>query len=173
MIQEYSVGRFTLLPFRQLLRNGSAVAIRRKELDLLSVLAVAEGMLVTKDELMTAIWPGAIVEDNALQVHIASLRKLLDSDADLLSTVHGLGYRLPATRLAATRDQAVRTLSVADQATLRLSELMRSGDEIVSLLASQALINLLNTNRYNSSNKSFRIRRTLNSIRHYPLQRSG
>jgi DNA-binding winged helix-turn-helix (wHTH) protein len=166
MIQEYSIGRFTLLPHRQLFCGGSAVAIRRKVLDLLSVLAMAEGMLVTKEELMTAIWPGAIVEDNALQVHIASLRKLLDSDADLLSTVHGLGYRLPATRLATKRDQAVRTLSVADQATLRLSELMRSGDEIVSLLASQALTNLLNTNRHNSSNKSFRIRRTLNSIKH-------
>jgi DNA-binding winged helix-turn-helix (wHTH) protein len=166
MIQEYSIGRFTLLPNRQLLCGGSAVAIRRKELDLLSVLARAEGMLVTKEELMTAIWPGAIVEDNALQVHIASLRKLLDSDADLLSTVHGLGYRLPAIRLATKRDQPVRTLSVADQATLRLSELMRSGDEIVSLLASQALISLLNTNRHSSSNKTFRIRRTLNGLKH-------
>jgi len=166
MIQEYSIGRFTLLPNRQLLCGGSAVAIRRKELDLLSVLARAEGMLVTKEELMTAIWPGAIVEDNALQVHIASLRKLLDSDADLLSTVHGLGYRLPATRLATKRDQPVRTLSVADQATLRLSELMRSGDEIVSLLASQALISLLNANRHSSSNKTFRIRRTLNGLKH-------
>ena len=170
MIQEYSVGRFTLLPFRQLLRNGSAVAIRRKELDLLSVLAMAEGMLVTKEELMTAIWPGAIVEDNALQVHIVSLRKLLDLDADLLRTVHGLGYRLPATRLAAKRDQTVKTLSVADQATLRLSELMRSGDEIVSLLASQALIGLLNTNRRDSNNRNFRMRRTWNSIKHQAIR---
>jgi len=166
MIQEYSIGRFTLLPYRQLLCGGSAVAIRRKALDLLSVLAMAEGMLVTKEELMTAIWPGVIVEDNALQVHIASLRKLLDSDADLLSTVHGLGYRLPATRLATKRDQGVKTLSVADQATFSLSELMRFGDEIVSLLASQALINFLTTNRHSSSNKTFRIRRTLNSIKH-------
>ena len=170
MNQEYSIGRFNLMPYRQLSCGGSAVAIRRKELDLLSVLAMAEGMLVTKEELMTAIWPGAIVGDNALQVHIASLRKLLDSDAVLLSTVHGLGYRLPATRLAAKRDQAIRTLSVADQATLRLSELMQSDDEIISLLASQALISLLNTNRRDSNNRQFRMRQTRNSIKHQAIR---
>ena len=166
MIQEYSIGRFTLLPYRQLLCGGSAVAIRRKELDLLSVLAMAEGMLVTKEELMTALWPGAVVEDNALQVHVASLRKLLDSDAELLRTVHGLGYRLPATRLAAQPGRAVSMVSVGDQAALRLAELMRSGDEIVSLLASQALISLLNRNSRSSNNKSFRMRGIWNSIKH-------
>jgi DNA-binding winged helix-turn-helix (wHTH) protein len=140
MIQEYSIGRFILQPFRQLLCDGMPVAIRRKELDLISVLAMAEGMLVTKEELMAAIWPGAIVEDNALQVHIASLRKLLQPDAGLLSTVHGLGYRLPATRSAVKHDQAIRMQSVADQATLRLAELMQSGDEIVALLATQVLL---------------------------------
>jgi DNA-binding winged helix-turn-helix (wHTH) protein len=89
-----------LQPFRQLLEGGIPVSIRRKVLDLLSVLARAEGDLVTKDELMAAVWPSAVVEDNALQVHIASLRKLLCSNSDLLTTVHGLGYRLAATPIA-------------------------------------------------------------------------
>ena len=91
------MGRFTLQPFRQLLDGGVPVAIGRKALDLLSVLAKAEGALVTKDELMAAVWSKAIVEDNAIQVHIAALRKALGKDAELLSTVHGLGYRLVAT----------------------------------------------------------------------------
>ncbi len=94
---DYRIGRFTLKPFRQLLDDGVAVAIGRKALDLLSVLAKAEGALVTKDELMAAVWPKAIVEDNAIQVHIAALRKALGQDAELLSTVHGLGYRLAVT----------------------------------------------------------------------------
>jgi DNA-binding winged helix-turn-helix (wHTH) protein/TolB-like protein len=93
---DYRVGRFTLKPFRQLLDGGVAVPIGRKALDLLSVLAKAEGALVTKDELMAAVWPKAIVEDNAIQVHIVALRKALGQDAELLSTVHGLGYRLAA-----------------------------------------------------------------------------
>jgi DNA-binding winged helix-turn-helix (wHTH) protein/TolB-like protein len=94
---EYHVGRFTLRPHRQLLRDGAPVPIGRKALDLLSVLAEAEGALVTKDELMAAVWPNAIVEDNAIQVHVAALRKVLGKDAELLSTAHGLGYRLAVT----------------------------------------------------------------------------
>jgi DNA-binding winged helix-turn-helix (wHTH) protein/TolB-like protein len=93
---EYRVGRFTLKPFRQLLEDGQPVAIGRKPLELLSVLAKADGALVTKDELMAAVWPKTIVEDNAIQVHIAALRKVLGTDAELLATVHGLGYRLAA-----------------------------------------------------------------------------
>ena len=105
--QEYKVGRFTLTLFRQLLDGGVPVAIGRKPLELLSVLAKAEGALVTKDELMSAVWPNAIVEDNAIQVHIAALRKALGPDAELLSTVHGLGYRLAATRLASAPEAAI------------------------------------------------------------------
>ena len=98
---EYRVGRFTLRPFRQLLDAGLPVPVGRKALELLSVLARAEGALVTKDELMAAVWPKAIVEDNAIQVHITALRKVLGPDAELLSTVHGLGYRLAAPFLTA------------------------------------------------------------------------
>ena len=95
------MGRFVLQPFRQLLDGRIPVSIRRKALALLSVLAKAEGALVTKDELMAAVWHNGVVEDNALQVQIASLRKLLHADAGLLTTVHGFGYRLAAGPVAA------------------------------------------------------------------------
>ena len=106
---DYRVGRFTLKPFRQLLDGGVAVPIGRKALDLLSVLAKAEGALVTKNELMAAVWPKVIVEDNAIQVHIAALRKALGEDAELLSTVHGLGYRLAATADPSSTDPKCET----------------------------------------------------------------
>jgi DNA-binding winged helix-turn-helix (wHTH) protein/TolB-like protein len=95
--KEYAVGRFTLQPFRQLLDSGSPVAIKPKALAILSVLAGAEGALVTKDQLMETVWPNITVEDNAIQAHVAILRKILGTDAELLSTVHGLGYRLAPT----------------------------------------------------------------------------
>ena len=91
---EYRIGRFTLKPSRQLLDGDTPVSIGRKALEILSVLARAEGALVTKTELMAAVWPKTIVEDNVIQVHIAALRKILGTDAELLSTVHGLGYRV-------------------------------------------------------------------------------
>ena len=95
---EYKVGRFTLQPFRQLLDGAIPVPVKPKALAILSVLAKANGALVTKDELMAAVWPNITVEDNAIQVHVASLRKILGDDAELLCTVHGHGYRLTATR---------------------------------------------------------------------------
>src|SRR5579863_1325614 len=99
---EYRIGRFTLQPFRQLLEGETPVTIGRKALEMLSVLAAAKGGLVTKDELMTQVWPDQVVGENALQVHIAALRKLLGPDGALLTTVHGFGYRLSATEVADT-----------------------------------------------------------------------
>ncbi|HXU98952.1 MAG TPA: winged helix-turn-helix domain-containing protein [Caulobacteraceae bacterium] len=109
---EYRVGRFTLRPFRQLLDNGAPVPIGRKALQLLSVLARAEGALVTKDELMAAVWPGVIVEDNAIQVHVTALRKVLGKDPELLSTSRGLGYRL-AVSAGARPPEARETVPAA------------------------------------------------------------
>jgi DNA-binding winged helix-turn-helix (wHTH) protein/TolB-like protein len=102
--REYRFGRFTLTPFRQLTEDGRPVAIGKKALEILSVLAKAEGRLVTKDELMAAVWRAVIVEDNALQVHVASLRKVMGADAELLVTVHGMGYRLAASSAAPSLD---------------------------------------------------------------------
>ena len=92
--REYRIGRLALLPHRQLLAGNVPVPLGRKALELLTVLAEAEGALVTKDELMTAVWPNVTVEENALQVHIAALRKALGEDAEQLLTVRSLGYRL-------------------------------------------------------------------------------
>jgi TolB-like protein len=91
---EVVVGRFSLRPYRQLKLHGCPVPIGRKALDILSVLAVGNGAMVTKSELMDLVWPGMIVEENAIQVHVSALRKVLGDDGELLCTVRGLGYRL-------------------------------------------------------------------------------
>jgi predicted ATPase len=43
---------------------------------------------------MGRIWPGAIVGENTLQVHISAIRKALGKDRALLKTASGRGYRL-------------------------------------------------------------------------------
>jgi DNA-binding winged helix-turn-helix (wHTH) protein/TolB-like protein/tetratricopeptide (TPR) repeat protein len=94
----YRIGRFTLEPFRQLSESGRPVPVKPKALAILSMLAEANGALVTKDDLMKALWPNVTVEENAIQAHIASLRKVFGREAELLCTVHGFGYRLVSTR---------------------------------------------------------------------------
>ena len=91
---EVPLGRHSLLPFRQLNVDGHPVQIGNKALQILSTLAAAKGQVVTMGDLMNTVWSGLIVEDNAVQVHVAALRKALGTDADLLVTVRGLGYRL-------------------------------------------------------------------------------
>jgi TolB-like protein/DNA-binding winged helix-turn-helix (wHTH) protein/Flp pilus assembly protein TadD len=72
------------------------VAIGSRALDLLRVLVAAEGDLVAKDEIMAAVWPGTVVEDNNLTVQIAALRRILDpgrAEGSCIQTVAGRGYR--------------------------------------------------------------------------------
>jgi DNA-binding winged helix-turn-helix (wHTH) protein/TolB-like protein len=119
----YLVGRFTLIPFRELMDGPDLVPIGRKPLEILSVLARANGALVTKDEVMAAVWPDLIVEENAVQAHIAGLRKILGEDARLLTTARALGYRLAATpagdRLDAPAAGASATAAPAPRTPIR------------------------------------------------------
>ena len=49
---------------------------------------------VSKAELLDAIWPATVVEENTLQVHVCTLRKLLGANA--IATIPGRGYRFTA-----------------------------------------------------------------------------
>ncbi len=95
---EFSLGRFRLdMRQRQLTRDGAPVQLSGRALDILCVLAGANGEVVSKDELMTRVWPGLVVEENNIQVHVSALRKALDdgkSAETYLMNVPGRGYRL-------------------------------------------------------------------------------
>jgi TolB-like protein/Tfp pilus assembly protein PilF len=82
---------------RILMRDGMPVRVGGRALDILCALAAARGELVSKDALMAAVWPGQIVEENAIQVQVSALRKALDekqTGANYIVTVPGRGYRL-------------------------------------------------------------------------------
>jgi DNA-binding winged helix-turn-helix (wHTH) protein len=53
----------------------------------------APGAVVGKDELLSRIWPGRIVEENRLQNEIWALRKAFGADRELIQTVSGQGYQ--------------------------------------------------------------------------------
>ncbi|RQR40768.1 MULTISPECIES: winged helix-turn-helix domain-containing protein [unclassified Burkholderia] len=82
------------LSTRSLRRNGETIHVGSRAFDVLAVLLSAAGRLVTKDELMDAVWPGTVVEENNLHVHLSALRKLLGPQRDLILTVPGRGYLL-------------------------------------------------------------------------------
>ena len=87
-------GRFrVLLRRRQLLADGVPVELGTRAFDLLLVLMEADGLLVTKEALLSRVWPGIVVSEDNLRVQIAALRRALGADRDFIRTEFGRGYR--------------------------------------------------------------------------------
>ncbi len=87
-------GHFSILPHRrQLLAEGRPIRLGGRAFDLLLALLEAPGTVVGKDELLSRIWPGRVVEENRLQNEIWALRKAFGADRDLIQTVSGQGYQ--------------------------------------------------------------------------------
>jgi predicted ATPase/DNA-binding winged helix-turn-helix (wHTH) protein len=87
-------GHFRLLTRQRELRRGDApVALGSRAFDVLLILVQAGGELVTKEELLARVWPGAVVEESNIQVQVSALRKALGRDRNLILTVPLRGYR--------------------------------------------------------------------------------
>src|SRR6266478_1486795 len=100
MSEAFVFGPFRLLVARrELLAHGVPVTMGQRAFEILLTLVSRHGQLVTKDELMAEVWPGVVVEENNIQVHISAVRKVLATAGDgerYLLTVAGRGYRFVA-----------------------------------------------------------------------------
>jgi eukaryotic-like serine/threonine-protein kinase len=81
---------------RTLLRNGSPVSLAPKAFDVLSQLLANPGRVVTKEELMQAVWPDSFVEEGNLAYHISGLRRSFADRAGYIVTIPGRGYQFTA-----------------------------------------------------------------------------
>jgi TolB-like protein len=84
----------------------TAVAISSRGLAILRVLIERAGEVVSKDEIIAAVWPGTVVEDSNLTVQVSALRPALQHgrpNGRCIQTVPGRGYRFaaPVTSAAA------------------------------------------------------------------------
>jgi predicted ATPase/DNA-binding winged helix-turn-helix (wHTH) protein len=79
---------------RELRSRGIAVPLGGRAFEIVTVLVQSATELVTKDDLMERVWPGAVVGEGTLHVHISAVRKALGADRAMLKTVSGRGYRL-------------------------------------------------------------------------------
>jgi pimeloyl-ACP methyl ester carboxylesterase/DNA-binding winged helix-turn-helix (wHTH) protein len=84
---------------RRLWREGREVMLGPKALDLLIFLAKRPGEILSRDQIMSAIWPDTFVEDHALTVQIGEIRKALADHATnpaYIETRHRRGYQFVA-----------------------------------------------------------------------------
>lgn len=95
----FRFGRFVLVPAeRLLLCDGKAVGLTGKAFDLLVTLVRHPGHLLTKDDLLRAVWPGLVVDEVNLSVNVSTLRKVLGAApaGEWIETVPRQGYRFNA-----------------------------------------------------------------------------
>jgi DNA-binding winged helix-turn-helix (wHTH) protein len=91
--RKFLFGEYELLPERRLLRrNGQDVELAAKAFDTLVFLVERSPGLVTKEELMSALWPNTVVAENSLSSQIWTLRKTL-GDGRWVENVPRRGYQ--------------------------------------------------------------------------------
>ena len=83
----------------ELRRDGRQVPMEPQAFDVLAYLVAHRDRVVSKEELMDAIWGGRFVTETAVTSRIKQVRRAVGDDGQaqqLIRTVHGRGYRFVA-----------------------------------------------------------------------------
>jgi DNA-binding winged helix-turn-helix (wHTH) protein len=109
----YAFERFRVDPHQRLLLADGAsgpVPLPPRVFETLLCFVQRPGELLTKTELMKAVWPHVVVEENSLNQHVSMLRRVLGEtpgEHRFIVTVPGRGYRFVAeVRTVEPRKQA-------------------------------------------------------------------
>lgn len=131
--------------------GGKPVRLGSRALEILITLAERAGEIVSKDELMTRVWPSTFVEEGNLRVHIAALRRTLGDGVDgarYLTNIPGRGYRFVADVIMSDAEPS----EVADNsgfgtphASLPVPARTIGREELVGVLAAQIKLQRLVT----------------------------
>jgi len=88
----YVFGRFVVeTAARRLLVDGRPARLSDRAFDLLLALIAGRERMLDKSELLNRVWPGMVVEESNIYVHVSALRKLLGPS--VIATIPGRGYR--------------------------------------------------------------------------------
>jgi DNA-binding winged helix-turn-helix (wHTH) protein len=130
--RSYRFGPFDVDPARyRVTRANTVVELTPKLLDLLLHLLDHAGALVTKEQLLDALWPDANVTDNALTQAVSELRQVLGDDAaspQFIKTVARRGYRFIAPVAVA------ESTAPADTGTPEYDDLVRAHEQSIAVL---------------------------------------
>jgi DNA-binding winged helix-turn-helix (wHTH) protein/tetratricopeptide (TPR) repeat protein len=124
--RSYAFGSFLLdATAYQLMADGRPIGLSPKALDLLFLFAGRPGELVTKDDILAALWPDVAVTDNALTQVVSEIRQALGDSPSwprFVQTVPRRGYRfvgalapqVPRASALSPAGDTVRPVVVAD-----------------------------------------------------------
>ncbi|HMG33235.1 MAG TPA: winged helix-turn-helix domain-containing protein [Blastocatellia bacterium] len=148
---------------RLLVRRGEQLTLTPRVFDTLLYFVQHHNRVITKDELMRAIWADSFVEENNLSQNVSTLRRALGK-ARYILTVPGSGYRFAAEVKTIRRAKAALPIKKAQARTIAVLPFKpiveASRDEALELGMADTLIA-----RLSSSGKL--IVRPLSSVRRY------
>jgi predicted ATPase/DNA-binding winged helix-turn-helix (wHTH) protein len=151
-------GRFRIVPHRrEVLADGQPIHLGGRPFEVLMALIGASGAVIGKKTLMERVWPGRIVEENALQAQISALRRAFAADSDLIRTITGRGYqftgairRIPVGPDEQANTRAAQPASTPSRPPTNISEPVAELigrdvelDEILDLVTSHRLVTLV------------------------------
>ncbi|MET4023796.1 winged helix-turn-helix domain-containing protein [Bradyrhizobium sp. S3.2.12] len=151
-LESIEFGRFRVFPGRrELLVDGRPIRLGGRAFDLLMALSETPGTVVSKDDLLTRVWPGRVVAESSLQTQILSLRQAFGADRDLIRTVAGRGYQftgnvqiIPAEKKLVIEGSPVP----ADDVVIPPTNLPRPLSELIGRSVEvEEVSNLVRTNR--------------------------
>jgi DNA-binding winged helix-turn-helix (wHTH) protein len=139
--ETFAFGSFHLIPAqRMLLEDGKPLRLGSRALDILVTLVESAGETIRKDLLIARTWPDTVVDEGALRVHVAALRKALgDGQAGkrYIANNPGRGYSFVAPVM---REQRQPTTAPTNGAAVRgnlpaLLTRIVGRDDIIAALA--------------------------------------
>jgi predicted ATPase/DNA-binding winged helix-turn-helix (wHTH) protein len=117
-VERFEFGPFKFLPKqRMLLKNGVPVDVGSRALEILVLLLERAGRVLSKDELIGAVWPGVFVEESNLRVHIAALRKAIgdgEGDNRYIINTPNRGYSFVSPVLRQNAETDPKSVPLAD-----------------------------------------------------------
>jgi DNA-binding winged helix-turn-helix (wHTH) protein len=134
---------------RLLFKEGRPVRITSKAFDILLGLVKSGGRVVSKDEMMSTIWPDCFVEEGNLAQNIFLLRRIFcerKNDHKFIITMPGVGYRFAPYVRESTSDSMPPRRTVLDQqkvssiAVLPLRSLSHETDSALGVAIADALV---------------------------------
>jgi predicted ATPase/DNA-binding winged helix-turn-helix (wHTH) protein len=98
--ESYAFGSFRLAPAqRELLEDGKPLRLGSRAFDILVTLVESAGETIGRDQLIARAWPDTVVDEGALRVHVAALRKALGDGRGgnrFIANIPGRGYSFVA-----------------------------------------------------------------------------
>ena len=111
--------------------SGKELSLRSQSFAVLKYLALNGDKVVSKSELMDAVWPGIAVTENSLVQCIHEIRQVLgDENQSILKTVARRGYRLNINEI-----QGVTTVNLSATNVVNSRLWLRGGLAIAAILA--------------------------------------